>query len=62
MFYAANMMILNKIDLLPYVDFDMERCFSFARKVNPEIEIITLSASNGDNFSAWTDWLLQKMH
>jgi hydrogenase nickel incorporation protein HypB len=61
MFYAADMMILNKIDLLPYVDFDMERCFGFARKVNPEIEIITVSASKGDNFSAWADWLLHKM-
>lgn len=59
MFYAADVVILNKIDLLPYVDFDMERCLGFARKVNPDIEIITLSASKGDNFSAWTDWLLK---
>jgi hydrogenase nickel incorporation protein HypB len=61
MFYAAHVMILNKIDLLPYVDFDTERCIGFAKKVNPEIEIISLSASKGDNFFAWTDWLLQKM-
>lgn len=57
MFHAADLMIINKTDLLPYVDFDVQRCINFARQVNPEIQIIQLSATKGDNFSAWTDWL-----
>lgn len=58
MFHASDLMIINKTDLLPYVDFDVERCIGYARQVNPDIEIIQLSASKGDNFSAWTDWLI----
>ena len=57
MFHAADLMIVNKIDLLPYVDFDVERCIAYAREVNPDIQVIRLSASKGDNFAAWTDWL-----
>ena len=61
MFYAADVMIINKIDLLPYVDFDVERCIDFARRVNPTIQILQLSTTKGDNFSEWTDWLIAKM-
>jgi hydrogenase nickel incorporation protein HypB len=50
-------MLINKTDLLPYVDFDVERCVGYARQVNPDIQVIQLSATKGDNFSAWTDWL-----
>jgi hydrogenase nickel incorporation protein HypB len=57
MFHAADLMIINKTDLLPYVDFDVDRCVNYARQVNPGIQIIQLSATKGDNFSAWTDWL-----
>jgi hydrogenase nickel incorporation protein HypB len=58
MFHAADLMIINKTDLLPYVDFDVDRCVNYARQVNPGIQIIQLSATKGDNFSAWTDWLV----
>jgi hydrogenase nickel incorporation protein HypB len=61
MFHAADLMILNKIDLLPYVDFDVKRCEEFARRVNPKIQILKLSTTKGDNFSAWTDWLTSKV-
>ena len=61
MFHAADVMIINKIDLLPYVDFDVERCIGFARRVNPNIQILQLSATKGDNFSEWTDWLIQNL-
>ena len=57
MFYAADLMILNKIDLLPYVDFDVERCINYAKKVNPNIAIIQLSVTKGSNFIEWTKWL-----
>ncbi len=57
MFHAADIMLINKIDLLPYVDFDVERCIEFARQVNPNLQIIQLSATKGENFKVWTDWL-----
>ncbi|MDD5114219.1 MAG: hydrogenase nickel incorporation protein HypB [Methylobacter sp.] len=61
MFHAADVMLINKTDLLPYVDFDVERCIGYAKRVNPEIKIICLSSTKGDNFSAWTDWLAEQM-
>ena len=61
MFYAADLMLINKVDLLPYVDFDIERCISYARQVNPDIKIIQLSATKNDNFSEWLDWLRQNI-
>jgi hydrogenase nickel incorporation protein HypB len=58
MFHAADLMLINKTDLLPYVDFDVKRCIQYAKQVNPDIRIIQLSATKGDNFAAWTDWLV----
>ncbi|TCV99268.1 hydrogenase nickel incorporation protein HypB [Biostraticola tofi] len=57
MFAAASLMILNKIDLLPYLDFDMEACVANARQVNPDIDIIALSAAHGEGMDQWLDWL-----
>src|SRR5574337_1578212 len=56
MFAAAKLMLLNKVDLLPYVDFDVERCIAHARRVNPAIEVLQVSATNGDGLEAWLDW------
>ncbi|RWA46009.1 hydrogenase nickel incorporation protein HypB [Cupriavidus sp. UYMSc13B] len=57
MFAAASLMVLNKIDLLPHVRFDMARCIELARRVNPVIEVIQLSATTGDGMDAWLHWL-----
>ncbi len=57
MFHAADLMIINKTDLLPYVDFDVERCIQYAKQVNPAIQVIQLSATKGDNFNEWTNWV-----
>ncbi len=57
MFAAAKLMLLNKVDLLPYVDFDVERCVGFARRVNPGIEVLQVSATKGDGLEAWLDWI-----
>lgn len=57
MFAAARLMVLNKSDLMPYVPFDVEKCCEYARRVNPDIEIITLSALTGDGLAAWYDWI-----
>jgi hydrogenase nickel incorporation protein HypB len=57
MFRAAGLMLLNKTDLLAHVDFDAERCFRFAREVNPEIEILRISARTGEGLDRWYQWL-----
>lgn len=57
MFRAANLMILNKIDLLPHLDFDVERAIGNAVQVNPAITVLKLSARSGEGLEAWYDWL-----
>lgn len=57
MFAAASVMLLNKIDLLPYLNFDVEQCIACAREVNPNIEIILLSATSGEGMDQWLNWL-----
>ena len=57
-FAAATLVLLNKVDLLPYVDFDVARFEHDLRLVNRDCEILHLSATRGDGLSAWVDWLL----
>ncbi|MBF0249169.1 MAG: hydrogenase nickel incorporation protein HypB [Alphaproteobacteria bacterium] len=57
MFRAARLMVLNKSDLLPYVPFDVDVCVDYARRVNPDIEVLTLSAHTGDGMEGWLDWI-----
>ena len=57
MFRAADLVLINKVDLLPYVDFDMARCRDSARGVNPSLEFIELSARSGAGIDQWYDWL-----
>jgi hydrogenase nickel incorporation protein HypB len=57
MFRAAGLMILNKIDLLPHLKFDVNRLVEFARRVNPALEILQVSAQSGDGLEAWYGWL-----
>ncbi len=61
MFHAADLMILNKTDLLPYLDFDVDKCIEYARRVNPDIEVIQLSAKSGDGLSDWYSWIDSRM-
>jgi hydrogenase nickel incorporation protein HypB len=58
MFHAASLMLLNKIDLLPHLDFDVERCLGYARRVNPEMQILPLSARTGQGLEQWLGWVL----
>jgi hydrogenase nickel incorporation protein HypB len=60
MFRAAEIMILNKIDLLPHVDFDLARAIANAIQVNPNITTIQLSARTGEGLEAWYEWLRQE--
>ena len=57
MFSAAEIMILNKIDLLPHVDFDVDAAIANARAVNPDIIVLRVSARSGEGLDAWYDWL-----
>jgi hydrogenase nickel incorporation protein HypB len=57
MFQVSTVLLLNKIDLLPYVDFDMERFLSDALKVNPKLKIMTLSCTTGEGFDDWLNWI-----
>lgn len=57
MFRSAEIMLLNKIDLLPYLHFDVDRCIEYARSVNPGIRIFQVSAQTGTGMTTWYDWL-----
>ncbi|MCW5635260.1 MAG: hydrogenase nickel incorporation protein HypB [Rubrivivax sp.] len=59
LFAAARLMVLHKVDLLPHVDFDIPRCIEYARRVNPGIEVLLVSARSGVGLPAWIDWLLE---
>ncbi len=65
MFAAASLMVLNKIDLLPHLRFDVARCIEYARRVNPDIAVIQLSATSDDGMDAWLEWIgtqFERMH
>jgi hydrogenase nickel incorporation protein HypB len=57
MFAAASMMLINKADLLPYVDFDVEKSIGYAQRVNPGIKALMVSAKTGEGMVAWYQWL-----
>jgi hydrogenase nickel incorporation protein HypB len=60
MFAAASLVLLNKIDLLPYVSFDVERALSYVRQVNPAATVLQLSATTGKGFDVWLDWIVDE--
>ena len=57
MFRAASLMLLNKIDLLPYVNFDGDAAIGFAHRVNPQIRVIRVSATSGEGMGEWLEFL-----
>ena len=57
MFRAADVMLLNKCDLLPYLEFDADLAEANARRVNPDLTVFRVSASSGDGLSAWVSWI-----
>ena len=61
MFHAADVMLLNKTDLLPHLDFDVEKCLDLARRVSPGITIFQVSAKTGAGMDDWYGWLSQRM-
>lgn len=59
MFAAADLMLLNKIDLLPHLNFDVERAIAYARRVNPKLIVMQVSAQTGEGFAEWLAWIEQ---
>lgn len=57
MFRVADLLILNKIDLLPYLKFDVNQCMNYAHRINPDIKILKLSATSGEGLGDWYRWL-----
>jgi hydrogenase nickel incorporation protein HypB len=57
MFRASDVMVLNKIDLLPHLYFDVERCLEDTRLVNPRLTVFQVSATRGDGLEAWYAWI-----
>lgn len=57
MFAAAELMLINKVDLIPYLDFDLARTIEYARRVNPHIEVLTVSARTGEGMPAFYAWI-----
>lgn len=57
MFAAADLMLINKVDLMPHLDFDLARTIEYARRVNPRIEALTVSARTGEGMAAFLAWI-----
>ncbi len=57
MFAAADLVVVNKIDLLPHVDFDLDLCAKHARTVNPDMAMLTVSATTGEGLDSWYEWI-----
>lgn len=61
MFYSSNICIINKIDLLPYLKFDVEKLKENTKKVNPNIQFFEVSATSGEGMEAWYEFLRSKI-
>jgi hydrogenase nickel incorporation protein HypB len=61
MFRASQVLLLNKIDLLPHLRFDVARCIDYARRVNPELKILGVSAETGEGMDEWYAWLRMRL-
>jgi hydrogenase nickel incorporation protein HypB len=60
-FRASNIMIITKIDLLPYVDFDVQKCIDYAVQINPQIQIFQVSATTGTGLEKWYAWVIENL-
>ncbi len=60
-FTVCDALIINKLDVLPYFDFDLDKVREYAHMRNPRLEIFPLSAKTGEGFDAWVDWLRRQV-
>ena len=61
MFSVCDVVLVNKIDVLPYFDFDMEKCWEYVHMRNPDAKVIPICAKTGEGIEEWTEWLLQEV-
>jgi hydrogenase nickel incorporation protein HypB len=61
MFYSSQICVINKIDLLPYLKFDIEKLKDYARKVNPNLEFFEVSATSGEGLESWYNFLRKSL-
>ena len=57
MFSICDVLLVNKIDVMPYFDFDLDKCREYVKKLNPNITIIPISARTGEGIDEWANWL-----
>ena len=57
MFSICDVLLINKIDVMPYFDFDLDACKKYVRRLNPNMKIIPISARTGEGIAEWADWL-----
>ena len=57
MFHIADLVLLNKIDLLPYIDFDVERCIEYIQRIKPGVKVMQVSARTGEGMGDWSAWI-----
>lgn len=62
MFSVCDLVLINKIDVMPYFDFDLERCKQNIKMRNPKAQVIPISAKTGDGIGQFADWLLNQIH
>ena len=62
MFQISDALVINKIDVLDYFDFDLEACISRVKKLNPNIKIFPVSAKTGEGIKEWANWLLEEVN
>lgn len=62
MFQICDAVLINKIDVLPYFDFDMERVKEYIQQRNPQAKVFPISAKTGEGMDAWTEWLAAQVN
>ena len=61
MFQVCDVILINKIDVLPYFDFDMDKCREYIAMRNPNAKVIPICAKTGEGIAEWTDWLREQV-
>ena len=62
MFSICDVVLINKIDVLPYFDFDVEKCREYIKKRNPNAKVFLICAKTGEGIDEWANWLLNEVH
>lgn len=61
MFSVCDVVLINKIDVLPYFDFDIDKCKEYIRRRNPNAKVFTICAKSGEGIAEWADWLMNEV-